>query len=582
MLGNAVNIVLIFCDDLGTFDMGFNGHPSIMTPNIDRMAMEGAIFTDWLSAAPICTPSRASLYTGRLPIRNGLYADMQYVPPGQNMSSFGLDAWQRKDGKGGLASSETTFADLVRKQHWDTKLVGKWHLGQSKYEFWPTSHGFSEFVGSLSTHDHGGMPGQYPCTVVANGTRVVYRLTNGGMPPQGGDDPTRGPHECNVSQVVNGGDGATPLGIDELMPLYTSECLKFIHAHSKTNPMATNAPFLLVFAPDNTHVPVYASKRFRGTSARGTYGDAVQELDWSVGQILSAIKTSGLDSTTMVILTSDNGAQGGAGNNGCQGMFKCMKGTTWEGGFREPAVIRFPSVVAPMQRITATVSTLDLFPTICELAQVQLPPTLQLDGQSLMPLLRRPRRTIPTSHEPPFRDSYFYWRGNAVFAQRSGPYKLHHYTQGCTNYWEPALQHHDPPLLFHIAHDPAEAFPLNASLPRYQPILATARAQLAAHLSAVRNDTTRSRVAQLNLCDSASALWPSSAHPPSKPYSCSYQFPREVSRSRGVTQRGDVVPFALDGCPGGVNSSLTRLLFRALNLSVSGLGKVGGGGRGWL
>ena len=245
-------------------------------------------------------------------------------------------------------------------------------------------------------------------------------------------------------------------------------------------------------------------------------------------------------------------------------------------------MIRFPSAVAPMQRITATVSTLDLFPTICELAQVQLPPTLRLDGQSLMPLLRRPRRTIPTSHEPPFRDSYFYWRGNAVFAQRSGPYKLHHYTQGCTNYWEPALQHHDPPLLFHIAHDPAEAFPLNASLPRYQPILATARAQLAAHLSAVGNDSTRSRVAQLNLCDSASALWPSSAHPPSKPYSCSYQFPREVSRSRGVTQRGDVVPFVLDGCPGGENSSLTRLLFRALNLSVSGLGKVGGGGRGWL
>ena len=180
-LGHAVNVVLIFCDDLGTFDLGFNGHPSILTPNIDRMAMEGAVFTDWLSAAPICTPSRASLYTGRLPIRNGLYADTQYVPPGENASSFGLDAWQRKDGKGGLASSEITFADLVRQQHWDTKLVGKWHLGQSKREFWPTSHGFDEFIGSLSTHDHGGRPNQYPCTVVANGSRVVYRLTNGGL-----------------------------------------------------------------------------------------------------------------------------------------------------------------------------------------------------------------------------------------------------------------------------------------------------------------------------------------------------------------------------------------------------------------
>ena len=105
---SLVNFVIIFCDDLGTFDLGFSGHPSILTPRIDKMAREGAIFTDWLSAAPICTPSRASLYTGRLPIRNGLYADLQHVPPSHaNASSFGLDAWQRKDGAGGLVARET-------------------------------------------------------------------------------------------------------------------------------------------------------------------------------------------------------------------------------------------------------------------------------------------------------------------------------------------------------------------------------------------------------------------------------------------------------------------------------------------
>ena len=201
---HSVNFVVIFCDDLGTFDLGFSGHPSILTPALDSMAKTGAVFTDWLSAAPICTPSRASLYTGRLPIRNGLYSDDQYIPPGQfpsNVSSFGVDAWQRKDGLGGLALTELTFAKLMQQNGYDTKLVGKWHLGQATKEFWPTSHGFGEYVGSLSTHDHGGFPNEFPCTVVVNGTKIVYRITNGNMPTVGGDDPTPGPHSCNVSQV---------------------------------------------------------------------------------------------------------------------------------------------------------------------------------------------------------------------------------------------------------------------------------------------------------------------------------------------------------------------------------------------
>jgi N-acetylgalactosamine-6-sulfatase len=148
------------------------------------MSREGALFTDWLSAAAICTPSRASLFTGRLPIRNGLYANDQYVPASENssLSSFGLDAWHKKDGSGGLPSSELTFATLLQRNGgYDTKLVGKWHLGQ-KQEYWPLKHGFDEFVGSLSTHDHRS---QFPCTVIANGSRIQHRLTNGNMSTAG-------------------------------------------------------------------------------------------------------------------------------------------------------------------------------------------------------------------------------------------------------------------------------------------------------------------------------------------------------------------------------------------------------------
>ena len=147
------NIAIIVADDLGTFDLGINGHPSLRTPNIDALARGGMLFTQWLSSAPICTPSRSSLYTGRLPIRTGLYADSARpaTPPNNASQHFGLDAWQKKDGLGGLPHTEVTLPTLLGARGYRSMLVGKWHLGQVR-EFWPLQHGFDQYVGTISTH----------------------------------------------------------------------------------------------------------------------------------------------------------------------------------------------------------------------------------------------------------------------------------------------------------------------------------------------------------------------------------------------------------------------------------------------
>ena len=180
---------------------------------------------------------------------------------------------------------------------------------------------------------NGSIP--YPCTVLVRDDNITHRLTNGRLasptnpsppgwpadyPPRGGGpDPTRAAAECSSGAVNTGGDGALPFGVDDLIPMYTNETTNFIRSS-----IATNVPFLLVYTPDNTHLPAYASPMFLGASQRGLYGDAVEELDWSVGEILRALNA--VKDSTFVVFTSDNGAQGGGGNNGCQGMFRCMKG----------------------------------------------------------------------------------------------------------------------------------------------------------------------------------------------------------------------------------------------------------------
>ena len=161
------NIVIIYSDDLGYSDLHFTGNPTISTPNLDRMSAEGISLTQFYSAAPICTPSRAAMLTGRYPVRVGMYAN----------TSFAMDAWQRKDGLGGIPSSEVTIAEALEKYGYDTKLVGKWHLGQRK-KYLPLQHGFQSYYGTPSTHDH-SLFLHFPCTVVMEDNEIVGRLVNG-------------------------------------------------------------------------------------------------------------------------------------------------------------------------------------------------------------------------------------------------------------------------------------------------------------------------------------------------------------------------------------------------------------------
>jgi arylsulfatase A-like enzyme len=210
-------------------------------------------------------------------------------------------------------------------------------LGATSPEYRPISHGFDHWFGTASTHDHvptlwnvsgAGPPLYRPCTALWRDDKVVGRLTNGGM------DPAQ-QKQCNASSLPAGAP-SPPVPVDSLIPSYTAEALAFIASHSA----AAARPFLLVYCPDNTHVPTYASAKWRGRSRAGQYGDAVEELDDSVGAVLAALRAAPeLDARTMVAFTSDNGAQGAHGKQlGSMGQLKCMKGSTWEGPCRSYAV----------------------------------------------------------------------------------------------------------------------------------------------------------------------------------------------------------------------------------------------------
>lgn len=207
--------------------------------------------------------------------------------------------------------------------------------------------------------------------------------------------------------------------------------------------------------------------------------------------------------------------------------------TQFISGAGEPGIVRFPPLLKPGQRLTQLVSTMDIFVTALELTGVEPPANRPLDGKSLVPLMKN--SSAASAHS-----DYFYWRGNAVFAMRHGDFKLHFYTQGCTDYWLPARTLHDPPLIFHMLRDPAEAYPLNATLPENVALIASARTALAAHLKEVDGDETKAETAQLNECNMASALWPAAqrreVQPPDRKYMCAHPSNDPPARARLITK----------------------------------------------
>lgn len=396
------NVVIIFADDLGYGDLGCYGSPTIRTPHLDRMAAAGLRFTDFYSAAEVCTPSRAALLTGRYPIRNGMCGHRRVL---------------FANSQGGLPPEEVTIAEALRAHGYATAHIGKWHLGIHPGGR-PLDQGFDQSFGLPYSNDMDARP----------------NLPKGasGLP----DPPRDG---WNVPLLRNGEVVERPADQTTLTRRYTEEASQFIRARK-------DRPFFLYFAHTFPHVPLFASPAFQGKSRAGIYGDAVQELDWSVGQVLDTLLDEGLAEKTLVFFTSDNGPWLIMGNQGgSAGPLREGKGSTWEGGMRVPGIAWMPGRVQP--GVTSELAhTMDLLPTVLPLAGAPLPENVPLDGLDLGPLLFESQ---PLPARP-----FFYYRGDQLFACRLGPWKAHFKTQ--TGYGQPEPDGHDPPLLFHLGRDPSE------------------------------------------------------------------------------------------------------------------------------
>lgn len=364
------NFIIIYADDMGYGDLSCYGSESIKTPNLDQMAGEGMRFTSFYSCAPVCTPSRAGLLTGRYPIRSGL-----------NRVLFPYS-------KDGIGQEEITLAESLKQAGYTTACIGKWHLGHLP-EFLPTRHGFDSYFGIPYSND------------MENNER--------GDPPL----PLMG-DEAIVEQ---------PADQNTLTRRYTEEAVHFIDNHK-------DQPFFLYLPHTMVHVPLHVSREFEGHSARGLYGDAVEEVDWSVGQVLAAVKRNGLDKNTLVIFSSDNGPWLiKKEHGGSAGPLRNGKGTTFEGGVREPAIFRWPGTIPAGATTSEPAITLDLFPTLLLLAGQELPQNHVLDGQDIRGIL------TATGHRADHR--FFFFRGDKLEAFRCENWKLKRAFNG-EIYGEPA------------------------------------------------------------------------------------------------------------------------------------------------
>jgi arylsulfatase A-like enzyme len=417
------NVIVIVADDQGYGDLGSYGHPTIRTPNLDRMAVEGQRWTSFY-AAHLCTPSRAQLLTGRLAIRTGLAAGVLFP-----------------DSTGGLQPSEVTIAEVLKTRGYATAAIGKWHLGVLP-EYLPTSQGFDSYYGIPYTNDMDQSGGELP--VEERLRRYRDALIQ----------------DFNVPLMRNDRIVERPADQRTITRRYTDEGIAFIRAHR-------TQPFFLYLAHNLPHVPVFRSKEFEGKSQRGLYGDAVEEIDANVGRVIAALRELHIEQQTVVMYMSDNGPWAPYKDlGGSAGLLRGAKGTTWEGGVRVPAIFWWPGTIKSGV-VTGIGSELDLLPTFASLAGAKPPADRVMDGYDLSRTLRE--------DAPSPRQTLMYYAGATLSAVRRGPYKVHFVIPEAT-------AGADEPQLYNLDLDPSEKFDVAAANPR---IVAELRALAEEHKKTV-------------------------------------------------------------------------------------------------
>ena len=437
--GPPPNVVIIFCDDLGYGDIGPFGAKKWKTPNLDRMAAEGRKFSRFYVSSAVCSASRSALMTGCMHSRVGIHG------------AFGPQA------KEGLNPAETTIAEMLKAKGYATAIFGKWHLGRP-VSLLPLRHGFDEYFGLPYSGDmwpkHPEAPQGYPPLPLIEGDRVLRTLED---------------QSVLTAQI-------------------TEHAVSFIGRNK-------DRPFFLYVPHPQPHVPLYCSAKFRGKSGAGIYGDVMEELDWSAGEILTALKKHGLNERTLVVFTSDNGPWLSYGEHaGSAGPLREGKGTSWEGGIRVPCLMRWPGTIPAGTECKEMAGTFDLLPTIAALTGAALPEA-KIDGKDISTLL-----TGGPEVKSPHETIFIRYAGNELQAVIGRQWKLllpHSYRtlggQAKAKDGIPAKYHTvklEKPELYDLVVDPGETMEVSARVPgEVQRMLALAEADRAVLGDAIQSKT---------------------------------------------------------------------------------------------
>ena len=399
---NKLNFIIVFVDDMGYGDLGVYGNPTISTPNLDRMAYEGQKWTQFYSAASVCTPSRAALLTGRLPVRSGMASSVYPVLFPNSLN--------------GLPSSEFTIAEKLKEVNYKTAIVGKWHLGHLE-DYLPNNHGFDYYYGIPYSNDMDKI----------NNNNYWSEYERKKLDSK----------SYNVPLIENYDIIERPVDQTTITMRYVDKTIQLINDYKEDN-------FFIFLSHNLPHIPLYASKKFLGKSKGGLYGDVIEEIDYGMGLILKELKDLKLDKNTIVVFSSDNGPWLVYKNHsGSSGPLRNGKGTTWDGGVRVPAIF-WGSNIKPVI-INDIGSTLDIYSTFLSLAEVNYEDDSILDGYDLSKTLFEGKESV--------RNEMFFYKGDELFAVRLGDYKLHLKT---TNSFKETVKH-TPPLLFNLNIDPSES-----------------------------------------------------------------------------------------------------------------------------